>query len=337
MTPTPRQTALAKLRQLADQQVQPVGSTVHRWSSREVDALTLALAAGRPLLVRGEPGTGKTQLAYAAAQAIGWALQATAVNARTEPQDLVYRFDAVQRLADAQAPNHQLQEQRYWEPGPLWKACAWRHARAYGAWRDETHAAEPAGHVVLIDEVDKADADLPNSLLELLGQRRLEIAALGKAFDLVPDTQPLVIFTSNDERQLPPAFVRRCVVLNQAAGSDYAAWLCERGAAHFGPDAPAGRPQLPPDLMRSAADRLVLDRQRAHGAGVQKPGLAEFIDLLGALHELAPQDAPQQWALLRKLNAYVFLKAGTVDGVPELGQGRPFDEAQPRNTSVGAA
>ena len=162
MTPTPRRTALAKLRLLADNHVQTLDNTVHRWSYREVDALTLALAAGRPLLVRGEPGTGKTQLAYAAARAMGWQLQAMAVNARTEPQDLVYRFDAVQRLADAQAPNHQLREQRYWEPGPLWKACAWQHARAYGAWRDDTHAAEPAGHVVLIDEVDKADADLTN-------------------------------------------------------------------------------------------------------------------------------------------------------------------------------
>ena len=325
MTPSPRQSALARLRLRADQQVESVGATVHQWSAREIDALTLALAAGRPLLVRGEPGTGKTQLAYAAAQAMGWALQAMAVNARTEPQDLVYRFDAVQRLADAQSASHVLDETRYWEPGPLWKACAWEHARQYGVWRAEA-VSQPMGHVVLIDEVDKADADLPNSLLELLGQRRLEIAALGKAFDLAPDSQPLVIFTTNDERQLPPAFVRRCVVLNQSAGSDYTAWLCQRGEAHFGKQAPAGRPQLPPDLMRAAAERLALDRQRALGANAQKPGLAEFIDLLSALHELAPQDAAQQWALLRKLNAYAFLKAGDVDGVPTLNQDRPFDE-----------
>ena len=337
MTPTPRQTALAKLRLLADNHVQTLDNTVHRWSYREVDALTLALAAGRPLLVRGEPGTGKTQLAYAAAQAMGWQLQAMAVNARTEPQDLIYRFDAVQRLADAQSPSHQLHEQRYWEPGPLWKACAWQHARGYGVWRDEADHPAPAGHVVLIDEVDKADADLPNSLLELLGQRRLQIAALGRAFDLNPDAQPLVIFTTNEERLLPPAFVRRCVVLNQAAGDNYAAWLCQRGDAHFGQDAPQGRPQLPAELMRAAAQRLVLDRQRAHGAGVQKPGLAEFIDLLGALHELAPGDPEQQWALLRKLNAYAFLKAGDVEGVDLLSQRRPFDEAAPRDAQTGAA
>lgn len=337
MTATPRHIALSKLRQLVDRQVCQVGSTVHRWSYQEIDALTLALAAGRPLLVRGEPGTGKTQLAHAAALALGWQLQAMAVNARTEPQDLIYRFDAVQRLADAQSRRHRLQAERYWEPGPLWKACAWQHARRHGLWRSQPDAdhPEPAGHVVLIDEVDKADADLPNSLLELLGQRRLEIPALGQAFDLNPDALPLVIFTTNDERQLPAAFVRRCVVLNQAAGDDYAVWLCQRGDAHFGQTAPPGRPQLPAELMRSAAARLVIDRQRAHAAGVQKPGLAEFIDLLGALHELAPQDEAAQWALLRKLNAYVFLKSGDVGNL--LGQDRPFDEAAPRGDPAGAA
>lgn len=339
MTATPRHNALSRLRQRADRDVEAVGNTVHRWSYQEIDALTLALAAGRPLLVRGEPGTGKTQLAHAAALALGWQLQAMAVNARTEPQDLVYRFDAVQRLADAQSPGHQLQAERYWEPGPLWKACAWRHARRYGLWRAEAEDKhpEPVGHVVLIDEVDKADADLPNSLLELLGQRRLEIPALGQAFDLNPDAQPLVIFTTNDERQLPSAFVRRCVVLNQAAGSDYQAWLCQRGDAHFGKDAPPGRPQLPAKLMRSAAARLVTDRQRAHAAGVQKPGLAEFIDLLGALHELAPQDETEQWALLRKLNAYAFLKSGDVENQALLSQDRPFDEPAQGADQAGAA
>ena len=68
---------------------------------------------------------------------------------------------------------------------------------------------------------------------------------------------------------------------------------------------------------------------------MQKPGLAEFIDLLGALHELAPQDETGQWALLRKLNAYAFLKSGDVGNL--LGQDRPFDEAAPRSDPAGAA
>ncbi|HNJ52044.1 MAG TPA: AAA family ATPase, partial [Accumulibacter sp.] len=75
----------------------------HQWSAAEIDALTLAYAARRPLLVRGEPGTGKTQLARAAAVHLGWKLHVETIQPRFEPGDLVARFDAVRRLADAQA------------------------------------------------------------------------------------------------------------------------------------------------------------------------------------------------------------------------------------------
>ena len=110
----------------------------HQWSQREIDALTLAVAAKRPLLVRGEPGTGKTQLARAAANHLGWVLESVTIHSRYEPQDLLYRFDAVKRLADAQlrdvgADWLEAREAGYWEPGPLWRAFGWRSAVAPAA------------------------------------------------------------------------------------------------------------------------------------------------------------------------------------------------------------
>ncbi len=100
---------LNRLRDLANRQARRLdgsdGMTPswHLWKQREVNAITIALASQRPLLVRGEPGTGKSQLARAAAAALGWPLHGSTLHVRSEAQDLLYQFDAVRRLADAQA------------------------------------------------------------------------------------------------------------------------------------------------------------------------------------------------------------------------------------------
>lgn len=287
----------------------------HEWSQPEIDALTLAMAAGRPLLVRGQPGTGKTQLARAAAQHLGWALHAVTVNSRTEAQDLLYRFDAVKRLADAQA-QRTLNEADYWEPGPLWRAYAWASAQGYGSLRAQattapaSPAAPPPGHVILLDEIDKADSDLPNSLLELLGQRSHRFVADRPILIGGPGTaQPLVIVTSNEERELPPAFQRRCMVLNlqHAADVSYEQWLLQRGRAHFGPL--ADRPALLTEpVLLGAAQQLCADRQLAADAGLTLPGAAEYLDLLTAMHGLAPRDDQAQLRWIHQLSAYAFIK-----------------------------
>ena len=299
--------------------------SVHQWSEEEIDALILAEAAQRPLLVRGEPGTGKTQLARAAAQQLGWQLLAQTVHPRFEAQDLIYRFDAVRRLADAQAgqfraTNHD--EANYWEPGPLWRAYGWESAHAWGSCRAETR---PAGHVILIDEIDKADSDLPNSLLEVLGQRSFYIAPLRLAVGGPGLQRPLVIITTNEERELPAAFLRRCVVLNLAPKPDvtYGDWLIKRALAHFGPR--DGRPALL-DLdavIAPAAEQLVEDRNAIQAAGLTPPGPAEFLDLLYALLRLAPGDPNRQRKLIAQLSAYAFVKNGAVDQQAKLSQSRP--------------
>ncbi|MBL8330506.1 MAG: MoxR family ATPase [Rubrivivax sp.] len=303
--------------------------SAHRWSPEQKAALTLAQAARRPLLVRGEPGTGKTQLARAAAQVLGWRLLTEVIHPRFEAQDLIYRHDAIRRLADAQPGGKLGENSDYWEPGVLWRAYGWESAKDYGSCAQET--TTPAGHVILIDEIDKADSDLPNSLLEVLGQRSFRIPELNVPIQALPDSAnaPLVIITTNEERELPPAFLRRCVVLNLAPkpGQSYLSWLKQRATAHFGDDRPVAAasppaPKLAPEVIDIAARQLDADRTAAGSAGY-KPGAAELLDLLYALHQLAPDDTPRQIDYLQRLSAFVFVKHGGLDDSQPLpGQDR---------------
>ncbi len=302
-------------------------ATWHQWSQPEIDALTLAMAARRPLLVRGEPGTGKTQLARAAAHHLGWVLESTTIHSRYEPQDLLFRFDAVRRLADAQWKDAGAEwladrEPTYWEPGPLWRAFGWKSAVNHGSCRQEADKAAPKGHVLLIDEIDKAESDLPNALLEVLGQRSFRIPALKLTIGGPDQPLPLVIITTNEERELPPAFLRRCIVLNLDAGrGQYSDWLLARGRAHFGQILGAREKALITDeVLTEAATQLAQDRQAAKNAGLPPPGVAEYLDLLYALHDLAEGDSKAQLGWLKKLKAYAFRKHGHVEGHPELAQ-----------------
>ena len=312
----------------------------HQWSAAEIDALTLAYAARRPLLVRGEPGTGKTQLARAAADALGWRLHAETIHPRFEPPELLARFDAVRRLADAQAAAHagaaaeeKLKDlKRYWRPGVLWKAYGWESAQDFLADGERgVDPAAPAGHVVLIDEIDKADSDLPNSLLEVLAQRSFRVEPLAQPIGGPNAQPPLIVITTNEERELPAAFLRRCIVLTQQPdpGMSYRDWLVRRGAAHFAelPTAIPPRTELiAAVILEQAAEQLVSDRQQVSNLNLPPPGLAEYLDLLYALHELFPGQtgAQQQW--LGRLSAYGYLKQGVVAGQTGVSQTRaPID------------
>lgn len=322
--------------------IKPLAATLaqeaswHQWSEAEIDALTLAYAAGRPLLVRGEPGTGKTQLARAAAEFLGWRLHQETIHPRIEPHELQYRFDAVKRLADAQAKEVSLDEHRYWRPGVLWKACGWDSALAYLP--DTESLLEPKGHVVLIDEIDKADSDLPNSLLEVLAQRSFRIEALNLEISGSPDSKPLIIITTNEERELPAAFLRRCIVLSLAAEGDYKEWLVSRGRSHFGMlTGVKGREmaRVEDAVLHAAAAQLVADRDAIASLNLSKPGLAEYLDLLYALDTLfdhmkadpGTRTAAQlKW--LDRLSAYGYLKHAVEDATSPAHQ---RSQAQARN------
>ncbi len=291
----------------------------HRFDADQVRALRAAEAAGRPLLVRGDPGTGKSQLAHAAAVAARRLFLSVVVDAHSEASDLLWRFDAVARLADAHlaaVPGsdspRDLQPARYVEPGRLWWAFDWQSAaHQLGETRVGGIAPElpddewtPArGTVLLIDEIDKAEADLPNGLLEALGNGRFAVPPLGTVVARPKDVPaPLVIVTSNEERELPPAFLRRCLVLTlklPKAPGELASYLVDRGKLHF--------PELHeryPTTLASAAEQLIGDRAKAVEEGVYTPGLAEYLDLLRVLEKIGGDPAP----LLKELSAYFFDK-----------------------------
>lgn len=295
--------------------------STHLFDQQHGYALMAAEAAGRPLLLRGEPGTGKSQLARAAAVATGRLFLSVVVNARTECEDLQWRFDAIARLGEAQimasVPDSErlkrLEPARFISPGPLWWALNWHSALAQ--YEFCTHPYEPTpeppenwqpskGSVLLIDEIDKADTDLPNSLLETLGNGDFKLPYLGRSVcreSTVP--APLVIITTNEERELPAAFVRRCLVLALVLPDnpdDLLALLCQRGEVHFGT-------QCSPNVRQRAAELLLEDR-RATEVGQPRPGQAEYLDLLRAITNMAKSE-DQQLDLLATLRRFVYRKA----------------------------
>ncbi|PIV74470.1 MAG: ATP-binding protein [Rhodobacteraceae bacterium CG17_big_fil_post_rev_8_21_14_2_50_65_11] len=155
-------------------------------------AVNAAVTLERPLLVKGEPGTGKTELARQVAGALGLPIIEWHVKSTTRAQQGLYEYDAVSRLRDSQLGDERVNDVRnYIRKGKLWQAF------------------ETAGKcVLLIDEIDKADIEFPNDLLQELDRMEFFVYETG---ELIRATnRPIVIITSNNEKELPDAFLRRC-------------------------------------------------------------------------------------------------------------------------------
>ncbi len=191
-------------RRVADHLTEHAASAPHYQLEPGLEtAINMALAVGSPLLVTGEPGTGKTQLAYFLGDYFGIAVRAFLVKSISTARDLQYEFDAVGYLQSAYAARHGERRQErseFLKPGPLWLA-----------YEDE------APSVLLIDEIDKAPRDFPNDLLHELDQgwfhHPFETDGDGNPRRIPAEAHkpPIVIITSNVERRLPGPFLRRCV------------------------------------------------------------------------------------------------------------------------------
>ena len=160
------------------------------------DDLTLAVNAAvtleRPLLVKGEPGTGKTELARQVAGALGLPIIEWHVKSTTKAQQGLYEYDAVSRLRDSQLGDARVNDVRnYIRKGKLWQAFE-----------------APGKVVLLIDEIDKADIEFPNDLLQELDRMEFHVYETGESIRAIH--RPIVIITSNNEKELPDAFLRRC-------------------------------------------------------------------------------------------------------------------------------
>ena len=274
----------------------------HIFNENDCYALWAAYAAGRPLLVRGKSGTGKSQLAKAIAHQLGWAFVSEVIRGNTELSDLHWNFDAIGRLGEAQAMSkaacdlEDLKAEKFLSPGAFWWAYQWETAKQqYKQCRTKLRAepennnAHENGVVLLIDEIDKAEPDLPNGLLETLGNYQFTVPYINQTITANPE-KVLVIITTNEERELPTAFVRRCFVHTLTMQEDEL-WLKQRGELHFGD-------KISESVYLDAAKLLLDDRKKYKR---YPPGLAEYIDLLSALSKLEPDD---QQLRLAKINDY---------------------------------
>lgn len=241
-----------------------------------LSTVNIAMALEKPLLVKGEPGTGKTKLAEAVAHALGKKLIIWNIKSTTKAQDGLYVYDVVQRLYDSQFGTHGVDDiAHYIKLGKLGEAFT---------------ADEQV--VLLIDEIDKADIEFPNDLLWELDQMEFNIPETGE--NIKAKNRPIVIITSNAEKELPDAFLRRCI-FHYIEFPDQEQ-MKEIIKVHF--------EQLDEKLVNQAMTAFYMIREMR---GIdKKPSTSELIDWIRALAaggvdpELIESKIPYAGVLLKK-------------------------------------
>ena len=268
------------------------------------DVVNLAIELGRPILVEGEPGCGKTKLAYSIADELGLGeVVKIAVKSTSRAQDLLVRMNALRRLQDAQRRDDESAKYvwPYLSLGPLGEVIRRGERR-----------------VVLIDEIDKADIDFPNDLLDVLEDFSFQVEDLpleeeaasraresgfGRTVHGNRDALPIVVITSNREKRLPEPFLRRCLYVRvtfPTRPEDLRDIVLK--------NTPGSLEQLRDDVLNAAVVAFLKVRQRALGHTQKPPTTSELIDWVRILHwkgttpeQLAAADAaPPYWHVLFK-------------------------------------
>ncbi|WP_411368954.1 AAA family ATPase [Pseudidiomarina salilacus] len=225
-------------------------------------AVNAAVTLEKPLLLKGEPGTGKTKLAEELAASLGIPLLRWQIKSTTKAQQGLYEYDAVSRLRDSQLGSDKVHDiSNYIKPGKLWQAF--------------TAAQRP---VLLIDEIDKADIEFPNDLLHELDQMEFHVYETGE--QITAQQRPIVVITSNNEKELPDAFLRRCFF--HYINFPDVATLSDIVRVHY--------PDIQRELLRTALE-VFFDVRKLPNLK-KKPSTSELIDWLKLL--LVEAIDPQQ-------------------------------------------
>lgn len=219
-------------------------------------AINTSIAVGEPLLVTGEPGTGKTQAAYYIAYKLNIEpVIHFQVKSGSSSHDLLYHFDTVRYFHDAHFQGKLLKKGNYVEPGPMWQAIK----------SDKTR-------VLLIDEIDKAPRDFPNDLLFELDKMQFTVPEIEETITAPKENRPIVIITSNSERRLPEPFLRRCVYHRIQFDDDILVKAIENRKEEYS--------SLSPEFLRLAVQRFLALRD----VNLRKqPATGEFLVWLRVL------------------------------------------------------
>lgn len=277
-----------------------------------ITTLKVAFVTKRPLLVSGPPGCGKSTLAKAIAYSQEWSYLKHTLTSRSRVEDLTGEVDQLQRLHDAHVQALS-DDWTYLKPGLFWWGFNEESATRKGRSQDEVNKqknfrtpAKPKtlrsnsnGIVILLDEIDKAEPDLPNDLLEPLDQRSFQLND-GTEVNAPKELTILVIITTNGERDLPSAFVRRCIRLELQTPNTES--LISIAKFHFSDTNVNNKNQL----FKSVAEKFVSWSKEAAAYGHRTPGTSEYLDAVLACIELNINPDSDIWehverATLRKL------------------------------------